>query len=79
MSVESLTREITTIDEFGFEFKPWYHWRPESIEDKLKRLEMNQLLFRERIKIGAKFPPKVHQERRVEYDELQQLKQVFSQ
>ena len=74
MSVESLTREITTIDEFGFEFKPWYHWRPESTEDEIERLEMNQSLYRERIKLGRKFPKECNQARLAEYQRIRELK-----
>jgi hypothetical protein len=76
MSVESLTKEITTIDEYGFEFRPWSYWLPESLNDKISRLEMNQSLYRERIKLGTKFPPKVNQERLDEYKLIQELKNV---
>ena len=73
MSVESLTREITTIDEFGFEFKPWYHWLPESTEDEIERLEMNQSLYSERIKLGRKFPKECNQARLAEYQWIREL------
>jgi len=75
MSVESLTNEITTIDDFGFEFRPWYHWLPESTEDEIYRLEMNQALYRERIKLGRKFPKECNQVRLTEYQRIRVLRE----
>ncbi len=74
MPVESLTKEITTIDEYGFEFRPSYHWLPERTEDEIERLETNQLLYRERIKSGRKFPKECSQERLAEYNRIRALK-----
>ncbi len=73
MPFESLTREITTIDDFGFEYRPRYHWLPESPEDEIKRLEMNQAIYSELINLGTRFPPKVNQERMDEYLRIKKL------
>ena len=77
MSVESLTDEITTIDDFGFEFRPWYHWLPERTEDEIDRLETNQLLYRERIKLGRKFSKECNQDRLAEYNRIRVLKELL--
>ena len=76
MSVESLTKEITTIDEYGFEFRPWNHWLPESREDEIRRLEMNQAFYREFINLDTRFPDKVNQERKDEHLRIQYLKSL---
>ncbi len=77
MSVESLTNEITTIDDFGFEFRPWHHWLPESAEDEIERLEMNQVMYRECIKLGRKFPKECNQDRLAEYKKIRALKDLL--
>jgi len=77
MSVESLTNEITTIDDFGFEFRPSYHWLPERTEDEIGRLEMNQVMYRECIKLGQKFPKECNLERLAEYNKIRALKDLL--
>ena len=76
MSIESLDKEITTIDEWGFEIKQWFHWLPESKADLLNRLEMNQAFYRYRIELGTRFPKKVNEERSAEFKQIQELKNV---
>ena len=77
MSVESLTNEITTIDDFGFEIRPWHHWLPERTEDEIGRLEMNQVMYRECIKLGQKFPKECNLERLAEYNKIRALKELL--
>jgi len=77
MSVESLTNEITTIDDFGFENRPWHHWLPERTEDEIGRLEMNQVMYREYIKLGQKFPKECNQDRLAEYNRIRALKELL--
>ncbi len=73
MSVESLTKEITTIDEFGFEFRPWHHWLPESAEEELKRLNYNLHLFEIGVAHGKRYPEEVSEARENDFDRVIEL------
>ena len=74
MSAEDILKQITSVDEHGFEIKPNLWWLPESVEDELKRLEMNQAFYQEFIKGGYRFPREINQARTDEYHRIRELK-----
>jgi len=73
-SYKKLLNQITTIDDYGFSIKPWLWWREESAEEELKRLNLNQDIYREMIKGGYKFPSEINKARTEEYLRIRHLK-----
>lgn len=71
---QKLLKEITTIDEFGFEFKPWRWWITEEPGEELRRLQLNQDMYVELINGGHQFPVDTRKARSFEYQRILELK-----
>ena len=73
-SVKPFLDSIDPFDEFGFQIRPYFYWLPEPIEDEIKRLEMNLLIYAEFIRNGKRFPSEVNEARKREYKRLAYLR-----
>ena len=65
---------IDPLDKFGFQIRPHFYWLPESIEDEIKRLEMNLAMYEQFLLNGSRFPERVNQARLEDFNRLRILK-----
>ena len=64
---------FSTFDEFGFQIRPYFYWLPESLEDEIKRLEMNLAFYEQYLENGSRFPESVNQARLEDFNRLKEL------
>jgi hypothetical protein len=72
--VQEFLDSFQTMDEHGFEFRKERYWEPESIEEKIARLESNQLLYLTTVQYGKIYPDEVKKARHKEFFELRSLR-----
>jgi hypothetical protein len=65
---------ISSLDEFGFEIRPHFYWLPESMDDEIKRLEMNLAKYEQYLLHGCKFPEHVNKARLDDFNRLKALR-----
>ena len=65
---------ISSLDEFGFEIRPHFYWLPESMDDEIKRLEMNLAKYEQYLLNGSKFPDQINRARLDDFNRLQALR-----
>lgn len=65
---------ITTIDDYWFEYLPWFKHVPEPPSEELRRLKYNQSNYREMIKCGHRFPAHINKARLAEHLRIKKLR-----
>ena len=65
---------ISPLDEFGFQVRPHFYWIPETIDDEIARLEMNQLKYEQYLICGSRFPESINRARLDDFKRLRVLK-----
>ncbi len=74
-SFAKLLDQVDNMDEFGFtQFKHNY-WELETDQEELKRLELNQAIYREMLKYRTRFPPHIKKERTEEFQRVRYLRE----
>lgn len=74
LTLETSLNSISSLDEFGFEVRPYFYWIPETIEDEIARLEMNLLKYEQYIFNGSRFLEKINRTRLDEFNRLSVLR-----
>ena len=72
-SFKSFLDSIDPFDEFGFQVRSYFYWLPESIEDEIKRLEMNLAKYEQYLLNGSKFPEHINHARLDDFNRLKNL------
>ena len=74
---KALLDSMDSLDEFGFQIRPYFYWLPEPTEDEIKRLEMNLAIYKGCINYRSRFPDEINAQRIVEFRRIRELRSIL--